>query len=51
MGKFVRVTFRMDVEDPDHETGLENETFEEVHEAIDNLGGTDVNIIILEEQD
>lgn len=38
----VKVTFFIEADDPDHSTGVTNDTFEQVNDAILNVGGEDI---------
>jgi len=39
---YVKVTFRIEADDPDHSTGLTEESFEQITDAVGELGGENV---------
>jgi hypothetical protein len=50
--KLVKVTFTMDPDDESHPTGLTNETFERLSNAvISDFGGDDLNAELVEKED
>jgi hypothetical protein len=38
----VTVTFKIEADDPEHSTGVSGETFDEITDAIMQLGGEDI---------
>lgn len=45
----VIVTFHLEADDPSHETGVTNDTFERVSERIADIGGTDIDFELVED--
>lgn len=48
MAKRVKVTFFIEPSDPDHDTGMTNDHFEELTRALNDLGGDDYDFEVVE---